>query len=606
MNETQQQTETLIHLQKWIDKYNNYYTYTKAQPNLNTDIILKEFATSSLTQSINEYLFTWVWKYLTEWITNNTSIISKLFQTYKKQSRYFLLCQDMIKKIIKYVYTNINTNIQINTTSDNNNNNHKVNILKQKLAYYYTLITDNIEIIAKSIWDIQYFMKSFKDLLQQTGYLTSNKDIQITDLLYKLIRMYIACIGVVLYFNNTQTAVGQQLYKSTINKDLLIFICGSYIFIDNFIDDDFDIVNNDTIKCNSISKRKLIKYLKMQIIESILNTQFQFLDLLVENNYLEEHKNYLESFYSSWFDKNYISSNEKLLSIYKNKIKDNIKDENIKYYLDTFEDKMIIVFNHLFSHLLLFYVNNYSTNNELSNNKKYKHISQYNNIIKYCFHIEKECWLKQNGEMDDMIRMKLTIQKGLSTCYLWFYGTLNYLNYDEKVSREDFNYKDRFKIIEWFSIYTQLLDDIHDCKDDYKNGISTSCVCHIGDGDGDDDGDGNVDSNNINLDKMIITGCIMLLNNLDEYLEYLHNRMLECAPSGDKLLYTQNIKVFISFIVYTILPHLKTISKSGDDGLISKVGKYLKCCEFNIGYLKKIRHIKNENKDILWKLFMMC
>jgi hypothetical protein len=598
MDNTHILTETLINLQHWINKYNDYYEHTKVQPNLNVDIILKEFSTSTILQSINEYLFTWIFQYLSEWITNNTSMISRLFQTYKKQSRYFLLCQNMIKKLIDYVYTNTRT--RINTTSDND----KVNILTQKLDYYYKLITDNIEIIAKSIWDIQYFMKSFKSLLQQTGYLTSNKDIQITDLLYKLIRMYIACIGVVLFFNNTNT-----VYKTTINQDLLIFICGSYIFIDNFIDDDFDILDNDTIKCDNIVERKLIKYLKMQIIEGILNTQFQFLDLLVENNYLEEHKNILDSFYSSWFNKNYISSNEKLLSVYKNKVEENeikskIKNskqyENIKSYLDTFEDKMITIFNHLFRHLLLFYVNYYITNNELSNNKKhncdsqYNHISQYNNIIKYCFHIEKECWLKQKGEMDDMGRMKLTIQKGLSTCYLWFYGTLNYWDNDEKVSREDFNYEDRFKIIEWFSIYTQLLDDIHDCKDDYKNGILTSCVCHIGDSDG----------NNINLDKMIIIGCIMLLNNLDKYLECLYNRMLECNTIGNRLLYKKSINIFISFVVYTILPHLDTISNSGDDSLISKVGKYLECCEFNIGYLKRIRYIKNENKDILWKLFI--
>jgi hypothetical protein len=621
MNDTHTRTETLINLQHWIKEYNDYYNHTKSQPNLNVDIILKEFATSEISQSINEYLFTWIFQYLTEWITNNTSMISKLFQTYKKQSRYFLLCQDMIKKLIDYVYTNTNTKIQINTISDNNNHNnnnnnynHKVNILKQKLDYYYDLITDNIEIIAKAIWDVQYFAQSFKVLLQQTGYLTSNKDIQITDLLYKLIRMYIACIGVVLFFNNTNTT-----HKATINQDLLIFICGSYIFIDNFIDDDFDILDNVSIKCKDISERKLLKYLKMQIIENILNIQFQFLDLLVENNYLETHKNTLDSFYSSWFDKNYISSNKKLLLIYNSKVGDTVRDkvgddnirdeiknskqsENIKSYLDTFEDKMIIVFNHIFSHLLEFYVNYYNTNtntntDELLNSKKYNHISQYNDIIKYCFHIEKECWLKQKGEMVEMDRMKLTIQKGLSTCYLWFYGTLNCEFDDEKVSRADFNYEDRFKIIEWFSIYTQLLDDIHDIKDDYKNGISTSCICHIGDGD--------VDSNNKKLNKMIITGCIMLLNNLDKYLECLYNRMLECNTIGDKLLYKKSINIFISFVVYTILPHLDIISNSGDDGLISKVGKYLDCCEFNIGYLKRLRNIKNENKDILRKIFIL-
>jgi hypothetical protein len=435
------------------------------------------------------------------------------------------------------------------------------------------------------------------------------------------------------------------------------------MFIDTFIDSNDDTFNENIIETAKVNTLlKTLKLLKMKIIDTILQTQFEFLDLIENMDYIKIN---LDSFYISWINKNYKSP---ICNIIKNITKQfKLEKQNgisiILYFtqiLNKFEKHMLIAFNHIFIHLIKFYIakfatikinehnilNNNTTTNKINDkftykynstsNSKYKQILQtYNLIIKYCYYVEKECWKKQKCKLSNSDRMNLTLKKALSTCYLWIYPNLelndiiyiNNINLDNRYTIIDNKYttfdnnsiinniqdiwKYKMKNIEWFTIHTQLLDDIHDIDEDLNDGITTSCL--------------NIyELNQYNLMEQKLNGLNLLLCDIDKYLHYIHNNYnmydimcdIMCDNNINNEIFTCDINVkyciksYMHFVIYSILPIINLIKNKKHNLITNKnnanieqnIDKYLKCCIFNINYIEKIKNIKNNNKHKLLDL----
>jgi hypothetical protein len=167
------------------------------------------------------------------------------------------------------------------------------------------------------------------------------------------------------------------------------------------------------------------------------------------------------------------------------------------------------------------------------------------------------------------------------------------------------------KNIEWFTIHTQLLDDIHDIDEDLNDGITTSCL--------------NIyELNQYNLMEQKLNGLNLLLCDIDKYLHYIHNNYnmydimcdIMCDNNINNEIFTCDINVkyciksYMHFVIYSILPIINLIKNKKHNLITNKnnanieqnIDKYLKCCIFNINYIEKIKNIKNNNKHKLLDL----
>jgi hypothetical protein len=618
--------ESYINLNKWYIEYKDYmeteyykvntdtYTICDVQPNKQHLATYLHYLKTENNQEFNKTFIELGIHLITMFMNNieNKGLVIRLFNiiytedttthvndtiTISPNNQYINLCKKLLSLFNAFLDSVIN-----NTTSCSKYASilNPLTVSLNVINYIKGLINNNTTTIIKASYCIISYLKYIKTILDSNNInlhdntLPDNKFI--TEFVYNMLKVYIANVGSIIwyneYINNKLVIIPQKhdILLSAFNINLLNFVSGCYVVIDTLIDNDTFFISDITV-IENVSKTQKLKLLKKVIMHCI-----EYLNKLEECITYPSITNYLSlDTYNKYIDTYQLS----------NTIGNHEFEKCISRTVFIIFKELIIFYKHKLISL---------KGNATEFTAFIKH---YNIIIKYCFYIELKCYklqyittntthnldatikqatIKQktipNIHNDNNIIMKLTLEKALSTIYLWIFGTVN--NYmlvprscievtGVEVTGVETSVYDGIKYyIGMFVILTQLIDDLHDFDNDIESGIMTSSINKV-----------IIEMNNKKLARDImyckINNISRACNELYKYLDVLIK-----YNSSDNY-----IKGFINFCIYGIVPYLTDTEIYNKLCGNTYITDLINCSYFDINYLLELRKLKNEHKHIL-------
>jgi len=595
--------ESYINLNKWYSEYKDYmeieyyssdsdkYTICDEQPNKQHLATYLHYLKTENNQEFNKKFIELGIHLITIFMNNeeNKKIVIRLFNIVNidddtlhddnfniinLDNQYIILCKKILSLFNEFLDTITNPIYESSSILN------PLSLTLKCVAYIRELINNNTTIIIKASYYIISYLKYIKTILASNNIninlldntLSDNK--YITEFVYNMLKVYIANVGSIIWYNeyiNNKLVIlsnKKSTLLSAFNINLINFVSGCYVVIDTIIDNNTFFISDITV-IENVSKTQKLKLLKKVIMHCI------------------EYLNKLEACITYPSITNYLSLDtyNKYIDTYQ--LSDTIGNHEFEKCIS----RTVFI---IFKELIIFYKHKLISL-KCNATEFTAFIKHYNIIIKYCFYIELKCYklqhYKSNTIISNDILMKLTLEKALSTIYLWIFGTVNNYMLVPRSDREGTGVKGEMEAsvyadikyyISMFVILTQLVDDLHDFNNDIESDIMTSSINKV-----------IIEMNNKRLARDImyckINNISRACNELYKYLDVLNQYQI-----GDNY-----IKGFINFYIYGIVPYLIDTEIYNKLCGNTYIANLINCSYFDINYLLELRKLKNEHKHIL-------